>query len=110
MSEDRKFYYIYKPKNIEVIGNIEELPEKVVWAEYGWLGAYRFHGIEPTFYEYVPAELVAKAEDENDGMRALIQDMYREMHIRCQFGLPVPPGTMAHIKNRIAGFGIEVDD
>lgn len=47
---------------------------------------------------------------ENDRLRELVQDMYESMDASCQFGRAIPAGTMAHVKNRAIGLGIEVDN
>ena len=43
-------------------------------------------------------------------LEELVTDMYASMDVSCQFLVPVPPGTMAHVKNRVVGLGIEVDE
>ena len=53
-------------------------------------------------------ELTA-AMDENAKLRELVRDMYMSMNISCQFSHAIPAGTMAHIKNRAIGLGVEVD-
>ena len=53
----------------------------------------------------IPDQLAA----ENAKLRELVRDMYKRMDVSCQFGHAVPAGTMAHIKNRAIGLGIEVD-
>ena len=41
-------------------------------------------------------------------LEELVQDMYKSMDVSCQFGHAIPAGTMAHVKNRAIGLGIEV--
>ena len=48
-------------------------------------------------------------DKENAKLRELMCDMYRSMDVSCQFGHAIPAGTMAHIKNRVIGLGVEVD-
>ena len=52
---------------------------------------------------------IARLKAENDNLRELMCDMYRSMDVSCQFGHAIPAGTMAHIKNRVIGLGVEVD-
>ena len=47
---------------------------------------------------------------ENAKLRELVADMYKNMNISCQFSHAIPAGTMAHIKNRAIGLGVEVDE
>ena len=47
--------------------------------------------------------------NENAKLRELVRDMYKSMDVSCQFGHAIPAGTMAHVKNRAIGLGIEVD-
>lgn len=49
-------------------------------------------------------------ERENTKLRELVKDMYESMHISCQFEHAIPVGTMAHVKNRAIGLGIEVEE
>ncbi len=73
MSKNSPYYYVYKP---DIGGkHSESLPEKIVMAECGWYGEYRFYGVEPTFYEYVPKELLTKAENENAKLRELVREL-----------------------------------
>lgn len=70
-------------------------------------------------YVDVPCEWVSVAaprnnkidqlKAENDKLRELVTDMYKRMDASCQFGHAIPVGTMAHIKNRAIGLGLEVD-
>lgn len=53
--------------------------------------------------------LVHEANERIDELRELMCDMYRSMDASCQFGHAIPAGTMAHIKNRVIGLGVEVD-
>ena len=53
--------------------------------------------------------LVQEADKRIDELRELVQDMYESMDVSCQFGHAIPAGTMAHVKNRAIGLGIEVD-
>ncbi len=48
-------------------------------------------------------------ERENAKLRELVRDMYKSMDVSCQFGHAIPAGTMAHIKNRVIGLGVEVE-
>lgn len=45
---------------------------------------------------------------ENDKLRELVRDMYKSMDASCRFGHAIPAGTMAHVKNRAIGLGVEV--
>lgn len=47
---------------------------------------------------------------ENSMLRELAKNMYKIMDVSCQFGHAIPAGTMAHIKNRVIGLGVEVDE
>lgn len=76
-----------------------ELPEEL----YGNLS----DAIYETVCEF--DEEVAQLNAENDRLRELMCDMYRSMDVSCQFGHAIPAGTMAHIKNRVIGLGVEVD-
>lgn len=44
-----------------------------------------------------------------DELRELVRDLYESMDASCQFGRAIPAGTMAHVKNRAIGLGVEVD-
>ena len=54
--------------------------------------------------------LVQEANERIDELRELVRDMYESMDVSCQFGHAIPAGTMAHVKNRAIGLGIEVDN
>ena len=59
--------------------------------------------------EYRKPTTLSQLEAENAALRELVTDMYKSMNISCQFSHAIPAGTMAHIKNRVIGLGIEVD-
>jgi len=52
---------------------------------------------------------LAMLENENAQLRKLVRGMYKSMDVSCQFGLAIPASTMAHVKNRAIGLGVEVD-
>ena len=50
---------------------------------------------------------VMRLREQNAKLRELVRDMYKSMDVSCQFGHAIPAGTMAHVKNRAIGLGVE---
>ena len=78
--------------------------------EASWDGLRKFWSIGLTEDGCLMRDRACKAEAENAKLRLLVRDMYKSMNISCQFSHAIPAGTMAHIKNRVIGLGVEVDE
>ena len=80
---------------------------------YAYEAGYRDGSIHYELEHYPSCKNVADLQEalaENAKLRELMCDMYRSMDVSCQFGHAIPAGTMAHIKNRVIGLGVEVND
>ena len=58
-------------------GSFNELPERILMREDGYLGAYKFHGEPIIDYWYVPETRVKQLEDENAKLRDERDRMYK---------------------------------
>lgn len=94
-------YYIDNRQQTNALGWYDELPDKILVREAGWLNDYKFFGKAPINYWYVPAE-------QTQGLIELLQDILTyDLNGSPYDYKPIETSFRSWVRSRLRELGIE---